>query len=170
MQIINKRLSCQSQRSSYTEDFDNYKFSTRSYNDFIPDDDVPTLKEDPKVDNYKTQSSLKGNISEQLQRIEEKIAKLEGMLQELLSRNSQAPVLPSNQPYQPSMMAESIQTPAMQPAPKGSMLEEIQSVIAQQEAISGSMGQVGNGDVVSSIATLSPAAYDDDVPNIIGLD
>ena len=170
MQIVNRRPSRQPQKSSYTEDFDNYKFSTRSYNSFIPDDDVPTLKEDPKVDNYRPQSSLKNNISEQLQRIEEKIAKLEGMLQELLNRNSQAPILPSNQPYQSPIMAESIQMPTMQPAPKGSMLEEIQSVIAQQEAMSGSMGQVGGGDVVSSVATMPSSAYDDDIPNIIGLD
>lgn len=170
MQIINRRPLRQSQKPSYAEDFDNYKFSTKNYSDFIPDDDVPTLKEDPKIDNYRPQPSLKGTVSEQLQRIEERIAKLEGMLQELLSRNSQVPVLPFNQPYQPPMMAESIQMPAMQPAPKGSMLEEIQSVIAQQEAMSGSMGQVGSGDVVSSVATMSPAVYDDDVPNIIGLD
>ncbi len=103
---------------------------------------------------------------EQLQRIEERLAKLEGMLHELMVRDNQpiTPIMQQPQQTFQTPVMESINTP-----PKGSMLSEIQNVIAQQEAAAGSMGQMG-GDIVSSVATMSPAAYDDDVPNIIGLD
>ena len=56
--------------------------------------------------------------------------------------------------------------------PKGSMLSEIQSVIAQQggigENINSTLGMENND--VSSIATMNANSYDDNIPVINGID
>lgn len=168
MQILNRRPSRPVSKPRYNEKFDDFKFSKSSSLDFIPDDDIPDYEGYKEMEPLKAKKSnfTENPISEQLQRIEERLAKLEGMLHELMVRDNQSvtPIMQQPQPMYQTPVMESINTP-----PKGSMLSEIQNVIAQQEAAAGSMGQMG-GDIVSSVATMSPAAYDDDIPNIIGLD
>lgn len=153
------------QKSRYVEDFENLNFNSEV---FIPDDDVPGYNytnEDRTSEKLSFKSPIKNNnddILMHLERIEERLAKLEGMLYKVLNNSNNISSIQSQQT--PNIQLESMQTP-----PKGSMLNEIQSILAQQGRIGDSIGDM-NGEVVNSVASLNPATYDDDVPNIIGLD
>ena len=110
--------------------------------------------------------------SGQLERIEEKLAKIEGMIQKLLNQSmvnnsTSFPSYVQSQPqqYQPQLpVMEGIQPT------RGSMLGEIQSVLAQQGGVGGGPEMAPIPTMASSVATMASSAYDDDVPNIIGLD
>lgn len=126
---------------------------------------------DDIVDDYED-IDIASNTSEQLERIEEKLAKIEGMIQKLLNQNmvnnsTSFPSYVQSQPqqYQPQLpVMEGIQPT------RGSMLGEIQSVLAQQGGIGGGPEMAPMPTMASSVATMASNAYDDDVPNIIGLD
>lgn len=109
----------------------------------------------------------------QLERIEEKLAKIEGMIQKLLNQSvaTNPTTFPSYVQYQQPQQYQS-QMPVMeavQPT-RGSMLGEIQSVLAQQGGVGGGPEIAPIPTMASSVATMASSAYDDDVPNIIGLD
>lgn len=112
--------------------------------------------------------------SGQLERIEEKLAKIEGMIQKLLNQSvatTNPTSFPSYVQYQQPQQYQP-QLPVMegiQPT-RGSMLGEIQSVLAQQGGIGGGPEMAPMPTMASSVATMASSAYDDDVPNIIGLD
>lgn len=126
---------------------------------------------DDVIDDYEDIDTA-SNTSEQLERIEEKLAKIEGMIQKLLNQNmvnnsTSFPSYVQSQPqqYQPQLpVMEGIQPT------RGSMLGEIQSVLAQQGGIGGGPEMAPMPTMASSVATMASSAYDDDVPNIIGLD
>lgn len=112
------------------------------------------------------------NTSEQLERIEERLAKIEGMIQKLLNQNmvNNSTSFPPYTQYQPQQyQSQMLVMEAVQPT-RGSMLGEIQSVLAQQGGISGGPEMAPIPTMASSVATMASSAYDDDVPNIIGLD
>lgn len=130
---------------------------------YIYDDDVFEDYED---------INTASNTSEQLERIEEKLAKIEGMIQKLLNQNmvNNSTSFPPYTQYQPQQYQPQMPVmEAVQPT-RGSMLGEIQSVLAQQGGISGGPEMAPVPTMASSVATMASSAYDDDVPNIIGLD
>lgn len=148
---------------------------------FTYDDEVPNIYDDsfeytsPK----KPQEQPKGPVGGQLERIEEKLAKIERMLQQIINQNA------SKVAYDEITPQQSIpQIPQAQPA-RGSMLSEIQAMVAQQGGVGPELGamqppqQISEQfnmqnnmpiDTMSSIATMSSTSYDDDVPNILGID
>lgn len=167
-----KKISLKYGVKGYNEDYDE---------DFY-DDDAPKLTDD--VYNVspvrKERKSTNEEILEKLDIVLEKLAKLERAFQA------------GAQPPKGSLTIEPIQEkhePVM-PKTDGSMLREIQEMIGQLPASAwGSpVGEMSQGtmnmtpmlegtnqpavqpDVVSSVATLPTNAYDDDVPNILGLD
>ena len=154
---------------------------------FTYDDEVP-YDYDDEIEypvSKPTPEPHKGPVGGQLERIEERLAKIERMLQQVLNQNAinnystVVPQQPVQQTPRVPQMVESVQ-----PA-RGSMLGEIQAMIAQQGGVGPELGAMpsmqqqmpgqapmmqGMPDINSSIATMSSAAYDDDVPNILGLD
>ena len=170
MQVRNTNIkrpysSSAQQKSRYIEDFENLNFNSEA---FIPDDNVPRYNddsEDKTSEKISFKTPMKNNNNDilmQIERIEERLAKLEGMLYKVLNNSSNISSIQSQQT--PNIQLESMQIP-----PKGSMLSEIQGILAQQGGIGDSVGDM-NGEVINSVASLNPAAYDDDIPNIIGLD
>lgn len=128
---------------------------------------------DDIIDDYEDIDTA-SNTSGQLERIEEKLAKIEGMIQKLLNQSvatTNPTSFPSYVQYQQPQQYQP-QLPVMegiQPT-RGSMLGEVQSVLAQQGGIGGGPEMVPMPTMASSVATMASSAYDDDVPNIIGLD
>ena len=167
-----KKISLKYGVKGYNEDYDE---------DFY-DDDAPKLTDDTyNVSPVKKEKkSTNEEILEKLDIVLEKLAKLERAFQA------------GAQPQKSSLTIEPIQEKQEPVMPKtdGSMLREIQEMIGQMPASAwGSpVGEMSQGtmnmtpmlegtnqpavqpDVVSSVATLPTNAYDDDVPNILGLD
>lgn len=104
-------------------------------------------------------------INNRLERIEKHLAKLEGMLSRCTaSASAGMSTLPS------SSMQEQFKPRA------GSMLAEVQAAVAQTDFFSNpaepgltSTSNPLNNDV-TSVGSLPASSYDDDIPNIIGLD
>lgn len=167
-----KKISLKYGVKGYNEDYDD---------DFY-DDDAPKLTDDTYnvAPVKKEKKSINEEILEKLDIVLDKLAKLERAFQA------------GAHPQKSSLTIEPIQEkhePAM-PKTDGSMLREIQEMIGQMPASAwGSpVGEMSQGtmnmtpmlegtnqsavqpDVVSSVATLPTNAYDDDVPNILGLD
>lgn len=104
-----------------------------------------------------------------LEKIEKKLTKLEGMLEQVVApeRAQQIP----QEPQEPqTAFTESMCTPAV--TKRGSMLSEIQEALAQQGGIQPAIGVGGSqtspveDNSVSSIATLPASIYDDDIGEI----
>lgn len=173
----------------YLEDDDSISFnydddiSFNGYGVYDSENDYEDIYTSPKREVEQPISKTRKPVTGKLEEIEERLAKIERMLQQLLSRNQSNNIpSPDNSSISlpstitnvtdintaPTQMLESkIPTP-----PKGSMLSEIQSVIAQQggigENIDSTLGMENND--VSSIATMSASSYDDDIPVVNGID
>ena len=176
-------------RKLYLEDDDSISFnydddiSFNGYGVYDSENDYEDIYTSPKREVEQPISKARKPVTGKLEEIEERLAKIERMLQQLLSRNQSSNIpspdsssisLPStitdvtNINTAPTQMLES----KMSTPPKGSMLSEIQSVIAQQggigENINSTLGMENND--VSSIATMNANSYDDDIPVINGID
>ena len=176
-------------RKLYLEDDDSISFnydddiSFNGYGVYDSENDYEDIYTSPKREVEQPISKARKPVTGKLEEIEERLAKIERMLQQLLSRNQSSNIpnpdnssisLPStitdvtNINTAPTQMLES----KMSTPPKGSMLSEIQSVIAQQggigENINSTLGMENND--VSSIATMTANSYDDDIPVINGID
>lgn len=181
MQLVNNRPTRAPQRAipqqprkrAYVEDYQPI--------DLQYDDDVPTFGEYDEPEKVtlskpqtKSQNGVLGEILARLENIENKLTKLEGMIQTAVV-GGQQPISTSAPAQAPApMMIESV-------VPRqGSMLGEIQSVIAQQGGVqpemtfnrsqqSGGISQVpqmAQPDMVTSVGTLAPNVYDDDIGDI----
>ena len=162
------------------------KYGVKGYNedydeDFY-DDDAPRLTDDTygATPVKKEKKSTNEEILEKLDIVLDKLAKLERAFQA------------GAQPQKSSLIIEPIQEKHEPVIPKtdGSMLREIQEMIGQMptNAWGSPVGEMSQGttnmtpmlegtnqpaiqpDVMSSVAILPTSAYDDDVPNILGLD
>ena len=176
-------------RKLYLEDDDSISFnydddiSFNGYGVYDSENDYEDIYTSPKRKVEQPISKTRKPVTGKLEEIEERLAKIERMLQQLLSRNQSSNIpspdsssisLPStitdvtNINTAPTQMLES----KMPTPPKGSMLSEIQSVIAQQggigENINSTLGMENND--VSSITTMNADSYDDDIPVINGID
>ena len=173
----------------YLEDDDSISFnydddiSFNGYGVYDSENDYEDIYTSPKKEVEQSISKTRKPVTGKLEEIEERLAKIERMLQQLLSRNQLSNIpSPDNSSISlpstitnvtdintaPTQMLES----KMPTSPKGSMLSEIQSVIAQQggigENIYSTLGMENND--VSSIATMSASSYDDDIPIVNGID
>lgn len=107
--------------------------------------------------------------------IQDRLAGIENMLQKALSGGSSQKVTVTAQqetaPVSEALASGDIMSrlrPPRNVVPEGSMLGEIQSVLAQQASMAGDAGQQAAGAAdTSGICTLPQSAYDDDVPDII---
>ena len=173
----------------YLEDNDLISFnydddiSFNGYGVYDSENDYEDIYTSPKREVEQSISKTRKPVTGKLEEIEERLAKIERMLQQLLSRNQSSNIpSPDNSSISlpstitnvtdintaPTQMLES----KMPTPPKGSMLNEIQSIIAQQggigENINSTLGMENND--VSSIATMSASSYDDDIPIVNGID
>ena len=173
----------------YLEDNDSISFnydddiSFNGYGVYDSENDYEDIYTSPKREVEQPISKTRKPVTGKLEEIEERLAKIERMLQQLLSRNQSSNIpSPDNSSISlpstitnvtdintaPTQMLES----KMPTPPKGSMLNEIQSIIAQQggigENINSTLGMENND--VSSIATMSASSYDDDIPIVNGID
>ena len=162
------------------------KYGVKGYNedydDDFYDDDAPKLTDDSYnvAPVKKEKKSTNEEILEKLDIVLDKLAKLERAFQAGAQPQKSSPIIePIQEKHEPAM-----------PKTDGSMLREIQEMIGQMPASAwGSpVGEMSQGtmnmtpmlegtnqpavqpNVISSVASLPTNAYDDDVPNILGLD
>lgn len=166
MKLVNNRPQRPAQKR-YVED---YQPTDLQYDDDVSElggfDDV-----EPEKVSFTKPTQGRGSLEQilaRLENIENKLTKLEGMLQTAVV--GQPPAASPQVPQMPTM-TESIVQPV---APRqGSMLGEIQSVIAQQGGVQPEMAfnrpqqpAMPQADVVSSAGTLASNVYDDDIGDI----
>ena len=151
------------------------------------DDDIDGIEFEgggyqPKEDKY-TVPSHGSNIRRSpddlqsvLLEINDRLANIEDMLRKGSSGSSSQKVTVTTQqttePVNESLVTGDIMgrlRPPQNVVPEGSMLGEIQSVLAQQASMSGDNAQMAGANDVSGVCTLPNSAYDDEVPNIEGL-
>lgn len=148
------------------------------------DDDIDGIEFEgggyqPKEDKY-TVPSHGSNIRRSpddlqsvLLEINDRLANIEDMLRKESSSSSSQKVTVTTQqtaePVNESLANGDIMSrlrPPQNVVPEGSMLGEIQSVLAQQANVGGDSAQVAGANDVSGICTLPGSAYDDEVPDI----
>ena len=113
------------------------------------------------------------DIQSVLIEINDRLANIENMLRKGNgSSNSQKVTVTTQQTTEPvneSLVNGDIMSrlrPPKNAVPEGSMLGEIQTVLAQQASMSGDNSQAAGANDVSGVCTLPSSAYDDEVPNI----
>lgn len=134
----------------------------------------------PKKDNYNIPSHGSNlrhstvdndDIQSILVEINDRLANIEDMLRKGNTNNSQKVTVTTQQTTEPvneSLASGDIMgrlRPPQNVVPEGSMLGEIQSVLAQQASMTGD-SNVGATEV-SGVCTLPNSAYDDDIPDIV---
>ncbi len=159
------------------------KASLREDDDVVIDfdDDIDGIEFEgngyqPKKDKYEIPSHDSNirhpsdNIQSILLEINDRLANIENMLR---SNNEQKVTVTTQQttttPVNESLMNGDIMNrlrPPQNVVPEGSMLGEIQSVLAQQASLTGNDSQTTGAADVSGICTLPTSAYDDEVPDI----
>lgn len=147
-----------SYREELEDDIDYDDNVSIDYSAYDEEESTPIKKKAPKL-------STMEEINNRLDKIEKHLAKLEGML----SRYT-APT-PAGVPTLPSPSIQEQFKPRA-----GSMLAEVQAAVAQTDFFSNpvepgltSTSNSLNNDV-TSVGSLPASSYDDDIPNIIGLD
>ena len=160
----------------------NYKRNIReaidkSYDDDVAinfDDDVSDFDEEEEEETYipqpikKSDDTKQDGVTSLLIKIEKRLANIEDILR---SQNSQSVTVTTQ--TQPNNINESLVSgnvmnalyPPKNVIPEGSMLAEIQTVIARQ-GIDGSPEGNPNNAPIDNVCTLPSSAYDDEVPNI----
>ena len=167
MKLVSSNRPQRSIQKRYVEDYQPI--------DLQYDDDISELGDFGDLESEKisitkpTQSRVSlEQVLARLENIENKLTKLEGMLRTVVVNQ---PAATESQPAQMPTMVESVAQPIT--PRQGSMLGEIQSVIAQQGGIQPEMSfnhpqqpAIPQADVVSSVGTLTSGAYDDDIGEI----
>lgn len=104
--------------------------------------------------------------------INDRLANIEDMLRKGSGSSSQKVTVTTQQTTEPvneALITGDLMSrlrPPQNVVPEGSMLGEIQSVLAQQASVGGESAQVAGIADVSGICTLPTSAYDDEVPDI----
>ena len=112
------------------------------------------------------------NIQSVLLEINDRLANIEDMLRKGNAGSSQKVTVTTQQTTEPvneSLANGDIMSrlrPPQNVVPEGSMLGEIQSVLAQQASMNGNSSSMAGANDVSGVCTLPNAAYDDEVPDI----
>ena len=129
----------------------------------------------PKKDKYNTPShgsNLRHSVSDDIQsiliEINDKLANIENMLRsnnQKVTVTAQQTTVPVNESLANGDIMSRL-TPPQNVVPEGSMLGEIQSVLAQQASMTGNDPQMAGATDVSGVCTLPTSAYDDEVPDI----
>lgn len=139
------------------------------------DDDISDFEDEEEEETYipsvtkKSTNTESDGIKTLLIKIEKRLANIEDVLR---SQNSQSVTVTTQ--TQPSNINESLVNgnimsalyPPKSVVPEGSMLGEIQTVLAQQASMRGDNSQTAGANDVSGVCTLPNSAYDDEVPNI----
>ena len=146
------------------------------FDDDIDGIDIEGNGYQPKKDKYDVPShgsnlrhSAPGDIQSILIEINDRLANIENMLrsnnQKVVVTTQQGNVEPVNESLVNGNIMSRL-TPPQNVVPEGSMLGEIQSVLAQQASMTGNDPQMAGATDVSGICTLPVSAYDDEVPDI----
>lgn len=104
--------------------------------------------------------------------INDRLANIEDMLRKGSSGSSQKVTVTTQQTTEPvneSLASGDIMSrlrPPQNVVPEGSMLGEIQTVLAQQASMSNNDAQAAGANDVSGVCTLPNSAYDDEVPDV----
>lgn len=149
----------------------------KSYDDNVAidfDDDISDFEDEEEEETYipsaikKSTNTELDDIKSLLIKIEKRLANIEDVLR---SQNSQSVTVTTQ--TQPSNINESLVNgnvmsalyPPKNVVPEGSMLAEIQTVIARQ-GIDGAPEGNPNNAPIDNVCTLPSSVYDDEVPNI----
>ena len=149
------------------------------------DDDVDGIELDytgyqPKKDNPNLPSHGSNirhpsdDIQAVLFEINDRLANIEDMLRKGSNSSSQKVTVTTQQTTAEQPVNEALVNgdimgrlrPPQNVVPEGSMLGEIQSVLAQQASMTGNDPQMAGNTDVSGVCTLPNSAYDDEVPDI----